>query len=211
MSFTIQRILGIAPSSFSDSSSSPPRRGSRRCQARSRGELPRVAAWERAAGGQLRRHGERQEQWTGAAGASVTKFCLVPAVGAQEEPQGRADRRGPRPWRQPGAAGDADHLLRYHSRSVFPSGLRQPRRHGGGGNHRHRREQLSDRRRDHHRPRRAGSRDEDDQRAAVAGAAGARLRRDLQGEEHGGCIRARVTWSSSLWCRPSSAYRPESI
>ena len=113
----------------------------------------------------------------GAAGASLTKFFLVPATGPNKKNLKGAQTVGPL---GPGASEAPSATVAIYSDTVPGTYSLQACADGdtsvGEGNDV---EQLSDRAREDHCPRRAGPRDEDDQRAATAGAAGAGLRRDL--------------------------------
>ena len=216
MSFTIQRILGIAPVMVLGLLLLTPapglaqvprpdlvvnsltrRRRRPRCRGTASGSRPSV-----------------RNQGTGAAGASITKFFLVTAPGSatSEEPQGHPDRPGPSALGASAAL--ASWRLKIYSDTV-PGNVFSCRPAPTAATPRSRRattaQQLLPDDRDDHRVRRAGPRDDGDHRPAVVGAAGAELRRDLYREEHGGGIRAPRPWSSSRWCRPSAAVqdRPE--
>ena len=121
MSFTIQRILGIAPVMVLGLLLLTPAPG-----------LAQVAKPDLVVNSLVSPPGDAlpgdsfvvtasvKNKGTVAAGASITRFILVSTPGApEEEPQGRAKRRSPWPGSQRRPRGDGDHLLRYHSRTVF--------------------------------------------------------------------------------------------
>ena len=145
MSFTIQRILAIAPVIVLGLLLLTPAPGLAQAKpdlvVNSLVSPPGVAL----PGDSFVATASVKNKGTGAAGASVTKFLLVPAAGPRKNLKG-VQIVGPL---GPGASVAPPATVTIYSDTVpgdvFLSGLRQPRRHGGGGNQRHGREQLPDR------------------------------------------------------------------